>query len=403
MNTNRHCKILLFAASFPPPGGGGSVQYIFNIFEHLPRDTATIQTANTDPVNSKELDVSFPQKIIRRNFIIQVLMGHTVKKLARFLGYFQWPIAAFLLVLRERPDVIHIGEHNYSFIAALFAKRWLKIPYVLYTYAEEITYLTTRPLHFKFFLLSVRNASAVITVSEYTKEMLLRFKVKEERITKILPSVSKNKKAIPSRALIDFTRDKYNLNNKKVLLTVARLEERKGHLSVIESLPQILLSFPDVIYVVAGTGSYETLLRQHVEISKLADNVIFTGYIADSEISALYEICDLFIMPHRQLSDTLDTEGCPTVFLEASAHGKPVIGGNAGGVADAILDGKTGFIIDGTDAFQIAEKVILLLQNKTLSRMMGSFGRKYVQALTPENNASIIYNLNKLLVSDAML
>lgn len=393
-----NCKVLLFTASFPPPSGGGSVEYVANIFENLPRGSAIIQTGNANELQAKEFDVSFPQRVVRRKFILQVLVAHQSSKLVRFLGYFQWPLTGFWLILRERPDVIHIGEHNYSFVAALLAKAILKIPYILYTYAEEITYLTTRPLHYHFFLTAVRNASAVITVSEYTRDILIKCGTMPSRIHKVLPSVSEKKKMSPPKEVINSVSFKYGLKNRRVLLTVARLEERKGHSSVIEALPKILSIFPETLYVIAGTGLYEATLRKQVGDANLTKSVVFAGFVPDAEVAALYDLCDLFIMPHRQLAATLDTEGCPTVFLEASAHAKPVIGGNAGGVADAILNERTGYIIDGTDVNQIAEKVLDLLGNNELSKRLGEAGREYTDALTPEKSAATIDMINKSLM-----
>ncbi len=62
-------------------------------------------------------------------------------------------------------------------------------------------------------------------------------------------------------------------------------------------------------------------LKQQVEETGLSKQVIFTGIVDDIELSCLYEIRDIFVMPHRQVETTLDTEGCPTVFLEAGALG----------------------------------------------------------------------------------
>jgi phosphatidylinositol alpha-1,6-mannosyltransferase len=183
-----------------------------------------------------------------------------------------------------------------------------------------------------------------------------------------------------------------------VLLTVGRLVERKGHATVLAALPVILQSFPETLYVVVGTGPQEQKLKELALQAGLQDYVLFAGGVDDGELACWYEICDILVMPHRSLASSRDTEGCPTVFLEASAHGKPVIGGRDGGVADAILDGRTGFTIDGTDACKLAEKVCYLLGNPEAALEMGRAGRAYVSTLRPECSAAAIQRINEEVV-----
>ena len=82
-------------------------------------------------------------------------------------------------------------------------------------------------------------------------------------------------------------------------------------------------------------------------------------------------------MPSREIES--DTEGFGITYLEANACEKPVIGGDSGGVSDAIVDGETGFIVDPTDPGQIAEKTIRLLSDRELADRMGKNGRRRVE------------------------
>lgn len=105
-------------------------------------------------------------------------------------------------------------------------------------------------------------------------------------------------------------------------------------------------------------------------------------------------------MPHRELAGSLDTEGCPTVFLEARAHGKSVVGGRAGGVNDAVLHGQTGFIVDGKNAAVVVMAVETLLSDPNLARTMREAGREYVAALTPERNTREVWRLSSEIAHD---
>ncbi len=390
------CRILLFTGSFPP-GAGGSIEYISNIFSKLPVHSAVIHTGAPRHPHAAAFDRGFPQHVVRSEFIVHVLEEGKTGKINKFFSLFQLIASGFWMIARHRPDVVHIGEYNYSFIPAILGKLVFGTPYLIYTYAEEITYLSTHRARMALFRRAIHHASAIITVSDYTRNLLVQCGADARKITKVLPSVGDSKRVVPARERIEAVRSKYNLGARKVLLTVGRLEERKGHLSVIEALPALLDIVPELLYVVVGGGPFEQRVKDQVRLTGLGDSVIFTGRAPDEEVAALYELCNVFVMPHRQLANNLDTEGCPTVFLEAGAHGKPVIGGNAGGVTDAIIDGVTGFVVDGTNASLIAEKVLLLLGDQERATLMGTAGMSYVQTLTPERNAAIINDVNLAL------
>ena len=78
-------------------------------------------------------------------------------------------------------------------------------------------------------------------------------------------------------------------------------------------------------------------------------------------------------MPNRV--EAGDVEGFGIVFLEANACGKPVVGGKSGGTSDAVLDGRTGLLVDGDNAREIANAVLWLLDNRTEAFEMGQRGR----------------------------
>ncbi len=405
-------KILLFAASFPPPGGGGSVEYLYHIVSNLPPGSVVIQTADHDPQNAKEFDRALQQRVIRCRFIPHVLEKYYIgrnplrilhRKLRHLRGYLLWPLIGFALIVRERPDVIMIGEQNFAAVAAWLAQWLLRIPYLHFAYAEEITTLNKRPLRRHLHLALLRKAQAVVTVCDYTRDLLIKAGVTPERITKILPAVGKQKKAAHSPAQIAMVRQKYRLKDcHRVLLTVGALVRRKGHTTVLEALPLVNARLSHVRYIIAGGGPFENTLKQQVQDMGLASQVIFAGRVDDTELACLYEICEVFVLAHRQLPDSLDTEGCPTVFLEAGARGRPVIGGNAGGVADAIRNGITGFIVDGTNKTAIAENICLLLENRDLAEKMGKAGEDYVSTLTPERNTAKVWQLSKELAANPL-
>ena len=149
---------------------------------------------------------------------------------------------------------------------------------------------------------------------------------------------------------------------------------RKGHDRVIAAFPEIGRRFPDIKYIICGPRDdlYCRELEAQAESLGIADHVVFAGYAMPEELRLFYNLCDVYLMPSREIEG--DTEGFGITYLEANACEKPVIGGDSGGVSDAISDGETGFIVDPADPRQIAGKTIMLLSNRELARRMGKNG-----------------------------
>lgn len=132
--------------------------------------------------------------------------------------------------------------------------------------------------------------------------------------------------------------ERYNLRGRKVLLTLARLagqERYKGIDEVLEILPQLLATHPDLVYVIAGDGEdRDRLQRKALELG-LSAHVTFAGFVNEAEKADLYRLADVFVMPGRG-------EGFGFVFLEALACGVPVVGSELDGSKEALRDGELG-------------------------------------------------------------
>jgi glycosyltransferase involved in cell wall biosynthesis len=100
-----------------------------------------------------------------------------------------------------------------------------------------------------------------------------------------------------------------------------------------------------------------------------ADRVQFLGYVADSKLELLYQICDLFVAPSLYESFGL-------IFLEAMNHARPVIGCQVGGPTEIITDGETGLLVPPQSSDVLAEAIITLLGDPSRRREMGLAGRQ---------------------------
>ena len=173
-------------------------------------------------------------------------------------------------------------------------------------------------------------------------------------------------------------RNTLGLAQKKVIVSVGRLVHRKGQDHLIAAMPEILRQVPNAHLVIVGQGPYRSELEKLVEKFKISDSVTFIGRIQYEQLPTYICLGDIFAMPSRSRLMGLEVEGLGIVYLEASACGLPVIAGNSGGAPDAVLDNKTGVVVDGTNDSQIASAAIDLLTNPERAQLMGEAGRQWI-------------------------
>ena len=157
------------------------------------------------------------------------------------------------------------------------------------------------------------------------------------------------------------------------LLTVSRLEPRKGVDQVIRSLPDLVRHFPKLVYYVGGGGADRTRLEALVHELGMQAHVRFLGFVPEALKPALYEAVDVFVMPVRRDGDSV--EGFGIVYMEAAYYGTPSLAGSEGGAVDAVLDEQTGLIVDGLDQAAITQQLQRLLGDDALRRRLGAAAR----------------------------
>jgi phosphatidylinositol alpha-1,6-mannosyltransferase len=174
-------------------------------------------------------------------------------------------------------------------------------------------------------------------------------------------------------------RDRYGLAGRPVVVCVSRLVARKGQDTLLRAWPSVLRRVPEAALLIVGGGSHAAPLRQLAARTGVSSSVRFTGSVPQAELPAHYAAGDVFSMPCRTRRGGLDVEGLGIVYLEASATGLPVVGGDSGGAPDAILDGETGYVVGGRDVAALAERLTALLEDPAGARAMGDKGRAWVE------------------------
>lgn len=372
--------VLFIGGSFPTPSAGGSVNYVYRLLNSDSALTYAVFTSDEDPSQNAEFDLKFNRKVVRSKFCTHVLHKKRKKHINRV---FDWIIAtfqAFFYILKSRPKLVYFTEFSPLWVSYIFARLFINFRLGVFTYAEEITITKDNPKYKWLLKKGFVDSDIIITVCEYTRNIIDSITNVDDKIFKIIPSI-----VVSS----------YNKNNndddKLRILTVARLEKRKGHIDVINAL----LKLPDISkveYHIVGGGPYEDFIRKYVDKVGANSFVRFLGRVSDEDLVREYSHADIFAMPHKQLSNG-DTEGCPTVFLEAGLYYLPVIGGAAGGVSDAILDNVTGFICHSET--ELEKNIMKLVNDKTLRHIMGEAGYKYASQFTAENQSKEFWRLTK--------
>jgi phosphatidylinositol alpha-1,6-mannosyltransferase len=162
----------------------------------------------------------------------------------------------------------------------------------------------------------------------------------------------------------------------RVVLCFGRLVRRKGIHRIIRAYPALARQAERVVIVVAGSGP------QQARLSRLADRtgarVVFAGSVSDEDAPALFACADVFALPVADRWMGLEPEGLGVVLLEAAACGVPCVAGRSGGTPEAVLDGRTGRVVDARDRGELTNATAGLLNDRSGAARMGLEGRRHV-------------------------
>jgi phosphatidylinositol alpha-1,6-mannosyltransferase len=159
------------------------------------------------------------------------------------------------------------------------------------------------------------------------------------------------------------------------VVTVARLRDRhKGHDVLARAIALIRARVPDIQWIVVGDGPLRPQLERLAAAQGLDGQVYFVGEVSDAERDAWLDRAHVFAMPARLPPGGVGGEGFGIVFLEANAHGIPVVAGNVGGALDAVVHGETGLLVDPTDPKAVADAIGELLLDPERATELGRGG-----------------------------
>lgn len=217
-------------------------------------------------------------------------------------------------------------------------------------------------------------ADAILANSRFTADRLNPFLPQGKSAEVFLPGIAVPCAAGPAPLQAV---DRLLTGRAPVLLTISRIEARKGHDKVIEALPLLRQRYPELVYVVMGDGPDRPRLQALAARLGLEHAVAFIGPQTEAEKSAWLARTDVFVMPSRAEGNSV--EGFGLVYLEAAWFGKPSIAGIVGGAGDAVLNGETGLLCDSTSTAAVAAAIDSLLADNAYRERLGQAAQQRVQ------------------------
>jgi phosphatidylinositol alpha-1,6-mannosyltransferase len=281
--------------------------------------------------------------------------------------------SAVATALSWSPDLIlcaHVGLAP----AARLIEKITRIPYWLVLYGIEV-WGDLPPAKVK----ALRGAQRYMTITRFTLDaMTARHGLKEPRASILPPTLPKPRSQSP-----ETNHAASKGSSRPTVLTVGRIasaERYKGHDAVLDAWPAVLRRVPDALYLIVGGGDDLPRLESRAREMGITDSVHFAGSVSPEELDVCYDRCSIFAMPARTELDARAPrgEGFGIVFLEAMAHGRPVVGPRVGAPAEFIRSGEHGLLVDPADSGEIAGALIELLGDPERARRMGDAGKQWV-------------------------
>lgn len=363
-------KTLVFTEVFPPKTGG-SGRWFWEIYRRMDRDQVTV-LAGSD-CRQDEFGSTHELNVIRAPLTLE---HWGVCKPSALRDYWRLLRTVWSVIRREGVGRVHCGRSLPEGWIVWLLKRLCRVPYVCFVHGEdvemaacsrELTWMVRRVL---------LGADFVVANSANTARILSESWQLHDKSVRILhPGVDTDRFVPVGRD--DSLRRDLGWGHRPVVLTVSRLQERKGHDTMIRALSAIREAVPDVLYAIVGDGEERDRLEQLVDSEGVRQHVQFLGKLDDADMILCYQQCDLFVLPNRQVGR--DIEGFGMVLLEAQSCGKPVVAGASGGTAETMSIPETGHVVpcDGPD--ELSELVTQLLLDPRRMEQMGRVARSWVE------------------------
>lgn len=299
------------------------------------------------------------------------------------LGFDLGLVTKLMAVLRKYKVEILQTTLFYADVIGVLAARLVKLP-VIISWQTALALPTgsvedDRFRHTWAYRLASSFMHHIVAVSDQVRKYFIQNRhIPKHKISTIhygvdLEHFNKNNKSI---------RKEIGLNeNDIVLAMVGHLSEVKGHKYLVEVLPSLISTYPNLHLIIAGDGPKRQILQKQIDNLGIQSHVHFLG--VRSDIADLMCSGDVFVLPSLY-------EGLPNVVLEAMASSVPIVASDVGGVSELVINEKTGFLFEAKNTAQLKESLEKLLTSKKRRKTMGRNCRTRI-----ENYFSIDFEIER--------
>jgi len=352
-------KILFVTADFPPMIGGQSA-YLWSVWSRFLDKAVIIAPA------PGAAGVGGGAGIFR------LYMPHGRGFLPRAVKTLLLTIGTIMSVLLTRPAFMVSGQATAGGIAVWIASKLSGIRYAVTIHGGDVLGWTGPRVILDSI---IKNAELLICNSGPTAKLISERYGRNERTTVVNPPVpdaftveAPDKKQCRRRLGLP--------DDAVIVLTVARLYERKGIGLAIRSVSEMLKKGKNIIYVMVGDGPERKKLSEFADMLGIEPSrVLFAGAVNPEKLVSYYKAADIFLLTPFRTKD--DVEGFGVVYLEAQASGLPVVASRSGGVTDAVKENETAILVEPGNNEDITSALLRLADDPVLREKMGSAGRKW--------------------------
>lgn len=355
-------RLLIFSSEFPP-GPGGIGTHAYEIAKQLSRSNWNVSVISPQAYASQEEVAAFNRS---QPFPIVQLNSPAIaplKAAQRWLVKKRW-------IKEWQPDVILASGQRAVWLAASLPHR---LPWVAVGHGTEFG--SSIGWAKRITRWSFQQATSVVCVSQYTRQQMFAVGIRP-RSERVIPNGADDSRfQLLPQSLVAKTRQTLGIGPSQLLITVGNVTERKGQNVVIRALPHVLKQIPDAHYLIAGLPTKKKEFLKLAEDLGVAAHVHFLGRVDAAALIEYLNCSDLFVMTSQHTANG-DFEGYGIAVVEAALCGVPAVVSANSGLAEAVIDQKTGLVVPQGDEISTARAIISLLGDESLRRQMGRDARQ---------------------------
>ena len=346
-----------------PPRTGGIESFVLAMAQRMPAGSVVVHTARQR--GDAAFDAGMPFPVVRDQARLLVPTLGIARRAAQ-------------VARAERCDRVWFGSAAPLGLMAPELRRAGVQRTVATTHGHEVWWAAvpaTRPL-----LRGIGERNDVLTyLGEYCRSRIARAlsPAARERMVQLTPGVD-DETFFPGSGGDDVRR-RHGLSDRPVIVCVSRMVARKGQDVLVRALPLVRSQVPGAALLLVGDGPRRPAIERLIHTLGLERDVVLAGRVPWSRTPGYYDAGDVFCMPTRTRLGGLEPEALGICYLEAAATGLPVVAGDSGGAPDAVLDGETGFVVDGRSVTGVADRLTQLLTDGLLAQRFGDRGRAWVK------------------------